>query len=112
MTKQQQRQQETQTRIAASLARARVTATEKLVEREGGKEAMAEIRSFWFVRHLRAEPTTHVILFKNGHKVLSGRGVAFWFMPLGASIAEVPLDDRELPFLFSGRSSDFQDVAV
>src|SRR5687767_3787999 len=75
-------------------------------------EAMAEIRSFIFARHLRAEPTTHVILYKDGHKRLSGRGVAFWFMPLGSSIAEVPLDDRELPFLFVGRSSDFQDVAV
>ncbi|MGZ3407400.1 MAG: SPFH domain-containing protein, partial [Polyangia bacterium] len=32
--------------------------------------------------------------------------------PLGASIVEVPLDDRELPFLLAGRSADFQDVHV
>jgi hypothetical protein len=29
-----------------------------------------------------------------------------------AAVAEVPVDDREQSFLFTGRSSDFQDVAV
>jgi regulator of protease activity HflC (stomatin/prohibitin superfamily) len=37
---------------------------------------------------------------------------AFWFMPLDAGVVEVPVDDRELGFLFHGRSSDFQDVTV
>lgn len=73
---------------------------------------MAEISSFVLVRHLRAEPTTHVMFFRGGVLKASGRGLALWFSPLGASIAQVPLDDRELPFLFHGRSSDFQDVAV
>lgn len=73
---------------------------------------MAEIRSYPFFRHLRAEPTRHVILSKNGKTRRSGPGLAFWFSPLGASIVEIPLDDRELPFVFRGRSSDFQDVAV
>jgi len=73
---------------------------------------MAEIRTFIFARHLSAEPTAHVMLFRNGRKRRSGRGLAFWFLPLGSTIVEVPLDDRELPFVFAGRSSDFQDVAV
>ncbi len=80
--------------------------------RTGGRNTMAEIRSFVFVRHLRAEPTTHVLFFRGGALRASGRGLALWFSPLGASIAQVPLDDRELPFLFSGRSADFQDVVV
>jgi regulator of protease activity HflC (stomatin/prohibitin superfamily) len=73
---------------------------------------MAEIKSFLFVRHLRSEPTSHVLFFRGGELKSSGRGLAIWFSPLGASVAEVPLDDRELPFLFAGRSSDFQDVVV
>ncbi|MGZ3425890.1 MAG: SPFH domain-containing protein [Polyangia bacterium] len=73
---------------------------------------MAEIRSYPFVRHLRAEPTSWVAFFKNGRRKRSERGLAFWFAPLGASIVEVPLDDRELPFLLAGRSADFQDVHV
>jgi hypothetical protein len=73
---------------------------------------MAEIRSFLFVRHLRVEPTSHVLFFRGGALRARGRGLALWFSPLGASIAEVPLDDRELPFLFKARSNDFQEVAV
>jgi regulator of protease activity HflC (stomatin/prohibitin superfamily) len=73
---------------------------------------MAEIRSYFIVRHLRAEPTNWVAFFKNGRARKSDRALAFWFAPLGASIVEVPLDDRELPFLLAGRSADFQDVHV
>jgi regulator of protease activity HflC (stomatin/prohibitin superfamily) len=53
-----------------------------------------------------------VILFNGGHRKRSGRGLSFWFHPLSASIAEVPCVDRELTFLFHGRSADFQDVVA
>jgi regulator of protease activity HflC (stomatin/prohibitin superfamily) len=73
---------------------------------------MAEIRNYGFVRHLRAEPTSHIIKYKKGRVHRSGRGVALWFLPMSSSLAEVPVDDRELSFLFHGRSSDFQDVTT
>lgn len=73
---------------------------------------MATISSFLFCRHLRGETTAHLLFFKNGKLRRSGRGISFWFFPLGASITEVPLDDRELPFLFHGASSDHQEITV
>ena len=73
---------------------------------------MAEISKYLFVRHLRAEPSSHVIQYKNGRLRRSGRGAAFWFMALDAAIVEIPVDDRELSFLFHGRSADFQDVTA
>ncbi len=73
---------------------------------------MATITSFGFLRHVRGEPVAHLLFFKDGRLRRSGRGPAFWFFPLGAGIAEVPLDDRELPFLFHGSSADFQEVTV
>jgi hypothetical protein len=73
---------------------------------------MAEIRSYPFLRHLRAEPTSHVVYFKRGTRKKSGPGLSFWFGPLGASLAEVPLEDRDIAFLIAGRSADFQDVHV
>src|SRR5687767_1659941 len=83
------------------------------MKRRGQRRPLVvEIRKYPFVRHLRAEPTSHVILFKSGALKKSGPGLAFWFSPLGASVAEIPLDHRELPFVFHGRSSDYQDVAV
>ena len=73
---------------------------------------MAEIKRFPFIRHLRSEPSRHVLHYRNGELVRKGRGLAFWFVPLTSSLAEIPCDDRELPFLFHGRSSDFQDVTA
>lgn len=71
---------------------------------------MAEIRSFGFVRHLRSDPSAYMLRYKNGQLRRAGRGISFWFMPMSAGLAEVPVDDRELDFQFQGRSSDFQDV--
>ena len=73
---------------------------------------MAEIRNFLAWRHLRAEPSSFVLHYKNGELRRSGRGAAFWFRALDAAIVEVPVDDRELTFLFHGRSADFQDLSV
>ena len=73
---------------------------------------MAEIRNFGIVRHLRAEPSSHIIKYKKGQVDRSERGVALWFSPMSSSLAEVPVDDRELSFLFHGRTSDFQDVTA
>ena len=73
---------------------------------------MAEIRRYPWFRHLRSEPSFHVLRHRGGRLVGSGRGLSFFFHPMRTSVAEVPVDDRDLPFLFHGRSQDFQDVTV
>lgn len=73
---------------------------------------MGEIRSYLWVRHYRGEASTYVLKYKRGRLQAEGRGLAFWFLPLWASIAEVPADDRELVYMFHGRSSDYQDVTA
>ena len=73
---------------------------------------MAEIRRYPWFRHLRSEPSFHVLRHRGGKLVKSGRGLAFWFHPMRTSVAEIPMDDRDLPFLFHGRSEDFQDLTV
>jgi len=73
---------------------------------------MATISSWGLVRHLRSGPNSHVLHFHGGKLVRSGRGLSFWFLPLSASVEEIPCDDRDQPFLFHGRSRDFQDVTV
>jgi regulator of protease activity HflC (stomatin/prohibitin superfamily) len=64
------------------------------------------------MRHLRAEPTAHVLRYKRGKLVGEGPGLSFWFSPVSAQAAEVPLADQELPFLFHARSADFQQLTV
>lgn len=73
---------------------------------------MAEMNRFLFLRHLRSEMSSHVVLSQHGRTTRAGRGLAFWFMPMNASVSEVPLDDRDQPILFQGRSADFQEVTT
>src|SRR5512146_1814498 len=63
-------------------------------------------------RHLRADASAHVLHYRNAKLVRDGRGLSFFFMSHAASLAEVPVDDRELPILVHGRSADFQDVTI
>ncbi len=73
---------------------------------------MAEIRRYPLLRHLRGEPSVHVMRHTRGRLTKSGRGLSFWFTPMTTSVAELPMDDRDLPILFHGRTRDFQDVTV
>jgi hypothetical protein len=74
---------------------------------------MADINAFaFFLRHLRADASSHILHFRRGKLARAGRGLSFWYSPLSASIAELPADVRELPLLFHGRSADFQDVTA
>jgi regulator of protease activity HflC (stomatin/prohibitin superfamily) len=73
---------------------------------------MATITKFPAIRHLRSEPSMHVLRFRRGALERSGRGLAFWFFPLSTTLAEVPCDDRDETFLFHGRSHDYQDVTA
>jgi regulator of protease activity HflC (stomatin/prohibitin superfamily) len=73
---------------------------------------MAEIRRFPLFRHLRSDATSHVLFFKKGELGRSGRGLSFFFLPMAAAIAEVPIDDRDQAFVFGTRTRDFQELSV
>lgn len=73
---------------------------------------MATIKRFPFLRHLRAESSSAILQTRNGRSVRSGRGIAFYFLPDTCSVSEVPMDDQDLVFLFTGRSRDFQQVTA
>jgi len=73
---------------------------------------MAHIRNYGLAAQLRADASNHVIRYRKGRVRQSGRGLVFWFRPETASIAELPMDDREMAIFVKGRSRDFQSVAV
>lgn len=73
---------------------------------------MADIKHYWLFSHLRAQPTSHVIRYRKGQPAESGPGATFWFRRLTSAVAEIPVDDREQTFVFTGRTADFQDVTV
>lgn len=73
---------------------------------------MAQIKRYFFANQLRAEASQHIQYFRKGALAKSGRGLSFWYDPNGASLAEIPMNDRELIFMIKGQSSDYQDLAV
>lgn len=73
---------------------------------------MADITRRPFLNHLRSDPTFFVLKLRGGKVTRSGAGIAFWFRPSTAALAEVPLDDREQVLQFTARTSDFQVVSV
>jgi regulator of protease activity HflC (stomatin/prohibitin superfamily) len=73
---------------------------------------MADITRRLFLRHLRGAPTTYVRHTVRGKVRHEGVALSFWYRPLTAVLAEVPVDDRELPLLFHARTADFADVTV
>src|SRR5688572_11415865 len=83
-----------------------------LSQLNGRRAPMADISRFPLFRHLRADASSHVLLFQGAKVKRSGRGLSFWFRPFAVSLAEVPVDDREVALTIHGRSADFQDVVV
>jgi regulator of protease activity HflC (stomatin/prohibitin superfamily) len=73
---------------------------------------MANISRMLRWRHLRAEPNQFILQWKRGKLVRKGAGVAGWFDPLTAALAQVPVEDCETTFLLKERTSDFQEVSV
>ena len=73
---------------------------------------MAQIRHYPFLYHLRAEPSQFVLHYRRGALVRSGAGLAYWFNPLSAALAQVPVEDCETTFVLQERSADFQEVSV
>jgi regulator of protease activity HflC (stomatin/prohibitin superfamily) len=73
---------------------------------------MAQITHYPFVSHVRGQASSQTLYWRSGHLRRSGRGLSFFFRALSANLAEVPLDDRDLTFLFHGRTRDFQDVVI
>lgn len=73
---------------------------------------MAQIARFGPLRHLRAEPNQFILHYKGGRVVRNGAGIAYFFNPLSAAVAQIPVEDCETTFLLNERSGDFQEVAV
>lgn len=73
---------------------------------------MTTISHLPFLSHLRAEPNQFILHFRGGRLVRSGAGLAYWFMPLSAAIAQLPVEDVETTFVLTERTADYQDVAV
>lgn len=76
---------------------------------------MATIKkTIWvpLLQHCQGEVHTHLIVTRGGKVTKEGRGLGFWFNPIGTAISEVPVNDQSVAVNFKCRSQDFQEVSI
>jgi regulator of protease activity HflC (stomatin/prohibitin superfamily) len=73
---------------------------------------MAQITRYPLFAHLRGEPNQYILHYSSGRITRECPGASYWFRPLSAAVAQVPVDDCSATFLLAERSADFQEVSV
>ncbi len=64
------------------------------------------------IRYFKADSTVYVIKSANGKVREQGKGLSFFYNTATTSIAAIPMNVQEAPFIFKLQTSDFQEVAV
>ena len=64
------------------------------------------------LRYLKVSPTTYVMLYRQGKVVCEGLGLSFFYFAPTASIVQVAVSSRHVPFVFNEVTGDFQDVTI
>ncbi len=64
------------------------------------------------IQYFKADPSTYVVKTRNGRIVKQGKGLSFFYLSATSSIAAVPVNAQEAPFIFGLQTSDFQEVRV
>ena len=64
------------------------------------------------IKYYKADASTFVILSSTGRIVKSGRGLSFFYNTATSSIAAIPTNAQEAPFVFNLQTKDFQDVRI
>ncbi len=64
------------------------------------------------IKYYKAEPTTYVVKTVNGKTTKKGKGLSFFYNAATTSIAAVPMNAQEAPFIFNLQTADFQAVKV
>ena len=63
-------------------------------------------------RFIKAQPTQHVIQYRNGRPQREGAGLSFWYFAPSTSLVVVPTASVNEPFIFPEVTSDFQEVTI
>ena len=64
------------------------------------------------IKYLKAQPTVHVMQFRNGQMVRSGVGESFFYFAPLSTIVRIPVATMDAPFMLELVTLDFQTVTV
>lgn len=62
------------------------------------------------LKYIKADPSTHLMLFKKGNVIQEGVGVSFFYYAPSSSLVAIPSNSKELPFVFRLQTADFQEL--
>ncbi len=64
------------------------------------------------IQYFKADPSTYIVKTKDGKIQCRGKGLSFFYNAIATSIAAIPVNSQEAPFIFGLQTSDFQEVNV
>ncbi len=64
------------------------------------------------IQFYKADPSTYVVRTSNGKTTKKGKGLSFFYNAATTSIAAIPINAQEAPFIFGLQTADFQEVRV
>jgi len=64
------------------------------------------------INYIKADPSTHLMLYKKGGIKHEGKGVSFFYYAPNSSLVAIPSNSKELPFVFRLQTADFQELTV
>lgn len=63
-------------------------------------------------KFVKFEPNLYVNVVKKGKVTKAGQGLSFWFYAPTTSIITIPLETKNVPFVFEEISSDYQTITI
>lgn len=64
------------------------------------------------IQYFKADASTYVIRTRGGRLVDQGLGLSFWYNAVSTSIAAIPMNVQEAPFIFALQTADYQELSV
>ena len=64
------------------------------------------------IQYYKADSATYVIKSSRGKVLKKGKGLSFFYDSATTSIATIPVNIQEAPFIFSLQTADFQEIRV
>src|SRR5262245_2464997 len=64
------------------------------------------------IRYMKVPPTSYVMQYKGGKVVREGSGLSFFYFAPASTLVAVPVGSRDVPFIFTETTADFQEVTV
>ncbi|MFN8672314.1 MAG: SPFH domain-containing protein [Candidatus Sericytochromatia bacterium] len=64
------------------------------------------------IKFVKFDSMTYVIQYKNGKVKREGRGLAFYYYAPTSSITAIPLGSKDIQFIFTEITSDFQTITI